>query len=178
MSQPEERPEERQHHESAVVDGHLYLFGGKQSSSAELLDRDVIWVGDLRAKPSKRRWVRHSTLRLSGRIPSCERAACVVIDKMIYSYGGKKKDRSFLGIVYRLDPKKMEWIEVSAAYVEGKKPAPRAHCCLCVVGSRMIMFGGEVKSGAELQSGATENKEKWTNEIYEFELQEGRETGK
>ena len=103
----------------------------------------------------------------------------MVIDKMIYSYGGMTDNGRFLGIVYRLDPKKMEWIEV-ATPVAGKKPHERSACCLCAIGSRMIMFGG--RSGKEtpdqLQSGAIRKGfYNWSNDIYEFKLEEGNEKG-
>ena len=94
----------------------------------------------------------------------------MVIDKMIYSYGGiTHKDRR-LGIVYRLDPAIMEWFEVTSS-VEGRTPYERSHCCLCAIGSKMILFGGS--SGGEiprerLQFGATVDEGIWTNEIYEF----------
>ena len=96
---------------------------------------------------------------------------------MIYSYGGKKEDGSYLGIVYRLDPMKMEWIEV-ATLIGGKKPAPRSQCCFCVIGSRMIMYGGKSDdiSHDQLQSGATQTG-LYNNEIYEFQFEEGNERG-
>ena len=98
---------------------------------------------------------------------------------MIFSYGGRTKERRRLGIVYRLDPKKMEWIEV-ATPIGGKKPHERSHCCLCAIGSRMIMFGGESEKKIprdQLQSGATQDEDNWTNDIYEFRLEEGNEKG-
>ena len=111
--------------------------------------------------------------------PACNGARCVVVDEMIYSYGGQKPDGGHLGIVYRLDPKKMEWIEV-ATPIEGNCPAPppRANCCLCSIGSRLVMFGGRCCKFPRdrLQCGAMEENW-WTNDVYEFELDERRESG-
>ena len=168
-------PEERWSHESAVVDGRLYLFGGW--NGAEYFNRNEIWIMNLRVGRSRRKWRRRMA---RGRLvpPPCEGARCIVIDKKIYSYGGEKANGSYLGLVYRLDPKKLEWIEV-ATPVGGKKPAPRAFCCLCAIGSRMIMFGGKserIPSG-QLQPEATQDAEGWNNEIYEFKFEEENEKG-
>ena len=98
---------------------------------------------------------------------------------MIYSYGGYTEEGRCLGIVYRLDPKKMEWIEVTTP-IGGKKPHERSFCCLCAIGSRMIMFGGNSEKKIprdQLQSGATQNESNSSNDIYEFRLKEGNEKG-
>ena len=174
-SQSEEKePEERIIHESALVDGCLYLFGGWNES--KYFNRDAIWIVNVRVAASERKWLCHLA-RGPTIPPPCIGARCVVIDKMIYSYGGEKKGGSYLGIVYRLDPMKMEWIEV-ATPVGGKKPAPRSFCCFCAIGSRMIMYGGKSNkiSQDQLQSGATQ-KGFYNNEIYEFQFEEGNERG-
>ena len=138
--------------------------------------RDAIWIVNVRVAASERKWLCHLA-RGPTIPPPYFGARSVVIDKMIYSYGGMKKDFSYLGIVYRLDPKKMEWIEV-ASPIGGKKPAPRSECCCCAIGSRMIMYGGKSKkiSHDQLQSGATQTGF-YNNEIYEFQFEEGNERG-
>ena len=115
-------PEANRGRESAVVDGHLYLFGGwiehnfsqtlrlqrnlddERSRCAVDLQGDgsVVWPDRGRAIP-----------------PVCDGERCVVVDEMIYSYGGKKRDGDHLGIVYRLDPK-----EIIRAAIEENRPAP------------------------------------------------------
>ena len=167
-------PEKRFLHECALVDDHLHLFGGFDGS--KYFPRNEIFVMNVRR--AEKKWIRRLT---RGRTipPPCEGARCVVIDKMIYSYGGKTKGGRRLGIVYRLDPKKMEWIEV-ATPIGGKKPHERSYCCLCAIGSRMIMFGGESEKNIprdQLQSGATQDEYDWSNDIYEFRLEEGNEKG-
>ena len=102
----------------------------------------------------------------------------MVINGIMYSYGGGKEDGSRLGEVFGLDPKKMKWILV-ATPIHGKKQWQRYSCCLWAIGERMIMFGG--KSGRilrdRLQPGAQCNRGV-NNEIYEFVFEEGREKGK
>ena len=167
--------EKRAGHESALVGDHLHLFGGWDGSKR--IPRNEIFVTNVRR--AEKKWIRRLT---RGRTipPPCHGARCVVIDKMIYSYGGITKESRRLGIVYRLDPKNMEWIEV-ATPIGGKKPHERSHCSLCAIGSRMIMFGGmseEKISRHQLQSEATqEGKYNWSNDIYEFRLEEGNEKG-
>ena len=130
-------PEQRRSHESALVDDHLYFFGGWDES--KLVPRHEILVKDVRN--AEKRWDRRFT---QGKPPPPSVGArCVVIDKMIYSYGGRTEGGFRLGIVYRLDPKKMEWIEV-ATPIAAKKPHERSECCLCAIGSRMIWWPGRV----------------------------------
>ena len=165
------QPEKRRSHECALVGDHLHLFGGRHRS--KYFPRNEIFVMNVRR--AEKKWIRRLT---RGRTipPPCAGARCVVIDNMIYSYGGRTEEGRRLGIVYRLDPKIMEWIEV-ATPIEGKKPHERSLCCLCAIGSRMIMFGGisEKKiSRDHLQSGDEYN---WSNDIYEFRLEEGNEKG-
>ncbi|XP_065840572.1 uncharacterized protein [Oscarella lobularis] len=167
-------PEKRRSHECALVDDHLHLFGGFDGS--KFFPRNEIFVMNVRR--AKKKWIRRLT-RGQTIPPPCAGARCVVIDKMIYSYGGITEEDRFLGIVYRLDPKKMEWIEV-ATPIGGKKPHERSYCCLCAIGSRMIMFGGQSEKKIprdQLQSGATQDEYDWSNDIYEFQLEEGNEKG-
>ena len=135
-SDPTSELKRRYSHECALVDDRLYLFGG--SDGVKYVPRDKIFV--MNVLKAEKKWIRWLA-RCQVIPPPCEGARCVVIDRMIYSYGGKINEFRRLGIVYRLDPKKMEWIEV-ATPIEGKKPHERSECCLCVIGSRMIMFGG------------------------------------
>ncbi|XP_065846084.1 kelch domain-containing protein 2-like isoform X2 [Oscarella lobularis] len=167
-------PEERYAPECALVGDHLHLFGG--SHGYKYFPRNEFFVTNVRR--AEKKWIRRLT---RGRTipPPCEGARCVVIDKMIYSYGGRTKEGHSLGIVYRLDPKKIEWIEV-ATPIGGKKPHERSYCCLCAIGSRMIMFGGLSEKKIprnQLQSQATQNECDWSNDIYEFRLEEGNEKG-
>ena len=167
-------PEKRFHNECALVDDHLHVFGGFDGS--KYFSRNEIFVMNVRR--AEKKWIRRLT---RGRTipPPCRGARCVVIDKMIYSYGGETEKGLFLGIVYRLDPKKMEWIEV-ATPIGGKKPHERSLCCLFAIGSRMIMFGGESEKKIprdQIQSEATQDKYDWSNDIYEFQLEKGNEKG-
>ena len=167
-------PEKRCRHECALVDDHLHLFGGR--NGLKFFPRNEIFVMNVRR--AEKKWIRRLT---RGRTipPPCEGARCVVIDKMIYSYGGWTDKSRCLGIVYRLDPKRMEWIEIATPF-GGKKPHERSYCSLCAIGSRMIMFGGLSEKKIprdQLQSGATQDKHNWSNDIYEFQLEERNEKG-
>ena len=170
-------PEKRYSLECALVDDDLHVFGGRDGS--KYFPRNKIFVMNVRR--AEKKWIRRLT---RGRMipPPCRGARCVVINKMIYSYGGRTEEGRSLGIVYRLDPKKMEWIEVTTPIyiIGGKKPHERSECCLCAIGSRMIMFGGWSEKNIprhQLQSGATQDKYKWSNDIYEFRLEERNEKG-
>ena len=102
----------------------------------------------------------------------------MVINGIMYSYGGAKEDYGDrLGEVFGLDPKKIKWIQV-ATPIHGKKPWQRSFCCLWAIGGRMIMFGGYNGDIPQdrLQSGAKCN-DVVNNEIYEFLLEERGEKG-
>ena len=169
--------EKRVAHECALVDDRLHLFGGGHGS--KYFPRKEIFV--MKVRTGEKKWIRREA---RGTIPPpCTGARCVVIDKRIYSYGGRTDKGRRLGVVYRLDPSDpndFEWIEVATPGGE-RKPHERSSCCLCAIGSRMVMFGGTTKTKiprGQLQSGATQEGDyNWSNEIYEFEFEEGRERG-
>ena len=122
---------------------------------------------NLGVEASKREWLRH--LAQGETIPPpCIGARCVVIKERIYSYGGMTEEGNFLGAVYCLDPKNMKWIEVDT-HIEGK-PAPRSQCCLCVIGSRIVMFGGYDQCDNRLLQSGADHKAGWNNEIYELAI--------
>ena len=169
-------PQPRICHESALIGDDLYVFGGMNVERSLCFGRDEIWTCNVR---DELKWIRHIA-KGKDIPPPCDGAQCVVIDGIIYSYGGKKEGfwGGLLGEVFGLDPKKMKWIQV-ATPIHGNKPWQRCYCCLWAIGGRMIMFGG--LSGDipqdRLQSGAQCNR-RANNEIYEFVFEEGREEGK
>ena len=122
---PTVSPEKRGSHECALVDDYLHLFGGFDGS--EFFPRNEIFVMNVRIEEKK--WIRRLT---RGRTipPPCAGARCVVMDKMIYSYGGRTDDLRRLGIVYRLDPNEMEWFKVATPI--GGKNRTNAMTAVCV----------------------------------------------
>ena len=169
-----ESPEPRHSHESALIGDELHLFGGKKGRYPHhFFPRNEIWTCNVR---EEKKWIRRYA---RGNIPPpCYGAQCVVINGIMYSYGGLKKDRDSLGEVFGLDPKEMKWIEVTTP-TYSKKPWQRCYCCLSAIGERMTMFGGESRNIPQdrLQSGAQWNGAV-NNEIYEFVFDAGREKGK
>ena len=136
--------------------------------------RNEIWTCNVR---EKMKWIRRYA-KGKNIPPPCEGAQCVVINGIMYSYGGWTRDRGLLGEVFGLDPKKMKWILV-ATPIRGKKPWQRSSCCLWAIGGRLIMFGGGSDHIPEdrLQSRAQCNG-RVNDEIYEFVFEEERENGK
>ena len=162
-------PLKRSSHECALVDDHLHLFGGY--NGVHCVPRNEIWIMNVR---TAEKWI--CRIAHGETPPPCTGARCVAIDKMIYSYGGHI-GRTYLGTVYRLDPTEMEWIEVDTP-IGRKTPQERSRCCLCAIGSRLIMFGGtsEVIPHGQLQPGATQERG-CNNEIYEFRFSASHEEG-
>ncbi|XP_065835314.1 uncharacterized protein [Oscarella lobularis] len=165
-------PEPRSLHESALIGDELHVFGGRTAEKS-YFPRNEIWTCNVR---EEKRWVRR--LAEGKNIPPpCHGARCIVIDGIMYSYGGAKEGGGLLGEVFGLEPKKMKWIKV-ATPPRKKHPCQRSYCCLWAIGRRMIMFGGVVGTVPQelLQSGA---ETFWgvNNEIYEFHFEEGREKG-
>eukprot|EP00118_Oscarella_pearsei_P007498 m.37094 g.37094 ORF g.37094 m.37094 type:complete len:730 (+) comp32320_c0_seq2:140-2329(+) len=143
-------PKERYGHESARNGDFFYVFGGL-SAHEEYFPRNEIHIWDIRNQTWDFRVARCQNIP-----PPCREARSVVVDKMIYSFGGISIDNKIIESVYCLDPEAMEWdfVDVSA----GANPQGREGCCFCAVGSRIIMFGGNyIDSGLyELQlSGKT-----------------------
>eukprot|EP00118_Oscarella_pearsei_P014179 m.119921 g.119921 ORF g.119921 m.119921 type:complete len:540 (+) comp37712_c0_seq3:120-1739(+) len=127
-------PDQRIGHESARIGDFIHLFGGRNGS--KWFSRSQIHVWDIQ----RRRWY----LRFADGAdvpPPCSSASCAVIDGTIYSYGGKTRSGDRLSRVYCLDPKYMNWELVDTSQGAQLK---RSKCCLCAVGSRVIMFGGDV----------------------------------
>ena len=136
--------------------------------------RNEIWTCNVR---EEKKWIRRIA-KGKNIPPSCFGAQCVVINGIMYSYGGGNEDGDLLGEVFGLDPKKMKWIQV-ATPIHGKNPWQRYFCCLWAIGGRMIMFGGYsgiIIPQDRLQSGA-QCDGLVSNEIYEFVFEEGREKG-
>ncbi|XP_065846082.1 actin-fragmin kinase-like isoform X2 [Oscarella lobularis] len=177
-----ETPGPRTYPESALIGDELYLFGGMEAILPHAVicyPRNEIWTCNVR---EEKKWIRHFA---EGSIPPpCWGAQCVVINGIVYSYGGETEDGEGLEEVFALNPKKMKWIQV-ATPAHRKKPWHRSCCCLWAIGGRMIMFGGESDDDFRnddlnhrdyLQSGA-QRKGYVNNEIYEFVFEEGREKG-
>ena len=167
-------PDSRFDHESALIGDDLYVFGGRTADAdGSYFPRHEIWTCNVYDK----KWI--CRVAEGDEIPPpCEGAQCVVIDGIIYSYGGKlnKWDDGFEE-VFGLNPKNIKWIRV-ATPVDGKKPWKRYEACLWAIGGRFIMFGGGCLPipPDRLQSGA-EYAWKVNNELYEFVFKKNREKG-
>ena len=133
-------PQSRKNHESALIGDELHLFGGITKTSS-FLSRSEIWTCNVREKKWTCREASGTNIP-----PPCEGAQCVVINGVIYSYGGQTPryydERELLGEVFGLDPISVKWVEAENSVPE-TKPRPRAFCCLWAIGDRLIMFGGE-----------------------------------
>ncbi|XP_065846086.1 uncharacterized protein [Oscarella lobularis] len=166
-------PEPRSHHESAIIGDELHLFGGRKGKPPYYyFPRNEIWTCNVQ---KEKKWIRRHAQGKSIP-PPCEGAQCVVINGIMYSYGGLTEVGGYLGEVFGLDSKKMKWIQ-AATPIRGKKPRQRRSCCLWAIGGRMIMFGGFTNVARDcLQSGAQCNGAV-NNEIYEFVFEKGREKG-
>ena len=171
MESSTESPEKRRGHVSAMIGDTIHLFGG-ENDKGYYIPRNEIWTCNVQ---EERKWIRHYA---QGVIPPpCIGAQCVVIDGIIYSYGGKKEDEDRLGEIFSLNPSDMRWWEVGAPTYE-KMPLQRSHCCLWAIGKQLIMFGGlsndiphdRLQSDAQYDRGVN-------NETYEFVLDEGIVTG-
>ena len=165
-------PEPRYSHESAMIGHELHVFGGKNGKE-DYFPRNEIWTCNVREET---KWIRR--IAEGTKIPpSCIGARCVVINGIVYSYGGWKEGGGYLEDFFGLDPVKMRWFQV-ATPTHKKNPWQRFDCCLWAIGERMIVFGGVTDSIPEdrVQVGAQCN---WfvNNEIYEFVFEEGREKG-
>ena len=168
-------PEPRWGHESVLIGDNLYLIGGWDGKS-EYFSRSEIWTCNVR---EEKKWIRRVT-KGKNIPPPCRGARCVIINGIVYTYGGKKPDGECLREVFGLDSKEVKWIQVATLTgAHRKKPWQRSNCCLWAIGDRLIMFGGWSKPiPQDLRQAGARFKSLVNNEIFELKFEERREKGK
>ena len=166
-------PDSRFDHESALNGDDLYVFGGKTADNGYFFPREEIWTCNVRDK----KWICR-VAEGDDISPPCNGAQSVVIDGIIYSYGGRLNNwGGDLEDVFGLNPQEMKWLRIATPPDE-KKPWKRHEACLWAIGGRFIMFGGGCNRIPQdhRQLGA---KSDWevNDELYEFIFEKNREKG-
>lgn len=139
-------PLPRTHHAACELPGdRLLIFGGLHTSNKRFNDTYILHVPSMTwSQPPNQRSGRepdNSPSPIGAPEPRAYSTASVV-DKKVYVFGGyggvHYQSRAFNDI-YQLDIESWQWTKIEAS---GQIPEPRTGHVACVVGTRLLVFGG------------------------------------
>ncbi|KAF3434112.1 hypothetical protein FNV43_RR25215 [Rhamnella rubrinervis] len=138
------RPAARYKHSAVVVDEKLYISGGSRNgrylSDVEVFDlRNLVW-SDIKLKPNADTFEESSSLEVLSPISNHN---MIRWENKLLLLGGHSKKLSDRIIVWSID---LETHLSGIVETSGKVPVPRGGHSTTLVGSRLIMFGGEGRS--------------------------------
>ena len=131
-------PSPRDFHTSCVLDGKMYIFGGRGDDDATPTDSDSycdkLFALDLTTKE----W---TSVEAKGDLPTGRRSHSMwTYNGKIYMFGGyESKDNTHFNDLYSFDPLTSSWTRLLP---DGYSPCPRRRHCSCLVGQRVFIFGG------------------------------------
>ncbi|MCL7039514.1 hypothetical protein MKW94_001753 [Papaver nudicaule] len=137
------RPSARYKHAAEIADGKLYITGGSRNgrylSDIQVLDlRSLTWSKlKLQMEPVSDQLVDNSTLEA---LPATSGHSLVKWGSRLLLLGGQSKELSDVVTVRSIDP---ETLNCCIVKTSGKDPIARGGQSVTLVGSKLIMFGGE-----------------------------------
>ena len=123
------RPPGSYGHSATIIGTKMFVFGGidshgKYCNNINVFDTETnCWLNKTSAQLLPERRCCHSAFAYNGEL---------------YIFGGSKIDRSFSDL-WRFSPETFTWRTVEP---RGKHPHWRSGMCSCMVGDRIILFGG------------------------------------
>jgi len=130
-------PSERTGQAVVQYDDNLYLFGGRDEETGDLLND--LWVADL--TPGGVQWI---LLSRDGYAPVPGRAfhSAVLYQDSIYIFGGEQEE-GFGNDIWRYDIGRDWWVRVVTNQIEEFLPTPRAgHVAVYWVNEHLYIWGG------------------------------------
>ena len=162
MSQFE--PDPRRYPYSVLIDGELYVYGGKD----EVTDLLQIFDSCLEV------WKEVPTH--GSPPPGLAAGASAHSGHYFYVYGGVKEDYSLSGCLHRLDSMTSSWTRL-AAY-SANAPMKKFGCGMVVYENSVVVIGGRGIKAGPIQPGSEwirgGNAQGITNEMHKYELSEGK----
>ncbi|CAN6468140.1 unnamed protein product [Victoria cruziana] len=134
-----QRPKARYEHGAAIIQDKMYIFGGNHNgrylNDLQVLDLKTFTWTKLDPKVAT-----ESESPSSVPLASCAGHSLIAWDSKLLSIAGHTKDPSESVTVKEFDPQTSTW---SFLKTYGKPPASRGGQSVTLVGSSLVMFGGE-----------------------------------
>ncbi|KAH7730868.1 Kelch motif family protein [Aphelenchoides avenae] len=141
-----EPPQYRDFHTACVIDGRMWVFGGRSDEMGQFHSSQDIYCDRLRCLDLRtERW---SAPEVTGDRPCGRRSHSVWVYKdEMYIFGGyiSTKDAHF-NDTYAFNPTTCHWRLIEPA---GAPPLPRRRQCTVVVADRVFLFGGTMPQRAK-----------------------------
>jgi N-acetylneuraminic acid mutarotase len=134
-----EPPQYRDFHTACVIEGRMYIFGGRSDEMGQFHSTQDFYCDRLKCLDLQTaKWIEP---KVTGDRPCGRRSHSVwVHNGKMYLFGGfiSTKNRHF-NDVHVFDPKTNQWRRIEP---HGSVPSPRRRQCTVVVGDRVFLFGG------------------------------------
>jgi hypothetical protein len=163
----QEVPPARAGHESVLLDGRTFVWGGTKTGGGYHSRANVFSVNML-----SRQWHEHPVTPPDTSTP-CYGACSAAIGNTIYSFGGQTNEKCS-DEFYNLDINEMRWRKTE---VEGIKPDGRRGAGMCQINGKLLLMGGfgPITSRNHPQAQYKESEKckdlGWNNELFEFDPQ-------
>eukprot|EP00118_Oscarella_pearsei_P008460 m.43660 g.43660 ORF g.43660 m.43660 type:complete len:655 (+) comp33462_c0_seq5:190-2154(+) len=138
-------PEPRSDHLSAIVQNEMLVWGGKSPEDDQFFSHDIVWNLDL----STTLWSkRQSTFATFDDVPHDSAGSRIAVGENgdIYQFGGGFFSREsstweYFNDLHKLNGRTLQWQKV---LTEEPLPPERDACGLCLLGDKLVLFGGGV----------------------------------
>ncbi|XP_055745607.1 kelch domain-containing protein 3-like [Salvelinus fontinalis] len=129
----------RDFHSATIVGTKMFVFGGRADRFGPFHSNNEIYCNKIKVFDTETNsWLNTATTQL---LPEGRRShSAFSYNGELYIFGGynARLDRHFNDL-WRFNPETFSWKKVEP---QGKGPCPRRRQCCCMVGDRIILFGG------------------------------------
>ena len=158
-------------HFSSLVEGKLFMFGGRVEDFHNHRDELKTTINGFDVFHET--W---SSFHAGGSPPlGIYVGASTALSKNVYCYGGTYSDS---GSLHKWDSSTMSWNQLKEH--DNKGPIKKLRCAMISHNEEIVLFGGRGIPTGPIQQGSkfiVDNKftdgRGWTNELHSFNLQEG-----
>ncbi|XP_027055709.1 kelch domain-containing protein 3 isoform X1 [Pocillopora verrucosa] len=136
----------RDFHSATAVGTNMYIFGGRGDRLGQYHSGQEVYSSSVRVFDTvKNCWFKLNT---SGNVPIGRRShSAVAYGKHVYVFGGYNGiEKKHYGEVFSLDTDTNVWTKLD---ISGHGPCPRRRHCCCLIGTRLMIFGGTSPAAGE-----------------------------